>query len=88
MVKVKQNLEMDEKGFIFDPETGHSYNLNPAARHILNQLRSGASLPQIADSLQHKYKIDRRTAVTDLDDFLRQLKGLELISSDEVINLA
>lgn len=88
MVKVKHNLEIDGKGFIFDPETGYSYNLNHAALHILNQLKSGSSLPQIADSLQHKYKIDRRAAIIDLDDFLRQLKSLELVSSYEVINLA
>ena len=84
MPSLKHDLEI--KGFIFDGETGHTYNVNPAGFLILKELIAETPLREIRDKLQDKYGISRKVASMDLDDFLRQLLRLELIESDEVVS--
>jgi hypothetical protein len=85
MAGIRHELEIEDKGFIFDPEEGHTYNINPSGLFVIKELTTGTSTSKIVDLLCDKFGISQRTASLDLNDFLRQLSLLELIESGEVL---
>ena len=77
----QQKLYINTNGFVFDYQTGLTYRFNQTGIFILRQLLEGTSLAKIRRTLRKEYNIDSRTAKSDLDDFLQQLSGLNLIRS-------
>ncbi len=84
MPVIKNTLEIDERGFIFDPQTGSSFAINKPALFIMKELKAGLPLRSLQEALQKKYGIDSKIAKMDLADFVRQLTKLELLNPDKV----
>jgi hypothetical protein len=78
-----RKLYVNTKGFVFDYQTGLIYQLNPTGTLVLRRLLERTPLAEIRRTLKNEYHIDSRTAISDLDDFLRQLSGLNLLSPEE-----
>jgi PqqD family protein of HPr-rel-A system len=72
-------LAISDEGFVFNPLTGSSYTINHSAKKILRQLIAGNSEEEAALSLMKDFHISEQAAERDLQDFLRQLRTLELI---------
>ena len=77
-------LEIDDEGFIFDRDTGHTYNVNTSGLLVISELISGTPLHKIVELLCQKYGVSKKIATSDLDDLMRQLLRLELVESVEV----
>jgi len=82
MVDIKRNLQVYDNGFVFDSQTGITYELNQAGMFILTQLLARTPWAEITRMLENKYQINRKMATSDLDDFLQQLSSLKLLPFD------
>ena len=87
MPVIKSTLEIDERGFIFDPETGSSFAINKPALFLIKEIKAGLPLRSLQEALQKKYGITGKVAKMDLADFVRQLAKLELLNPDKVSTL-
>ena len=76
-----KNLALSENGFLFDPVTGYSYNLNSTAITLLHQLQHGKTRSEILKDMQENYLSDANTLERDLDQFLGQLQEFGFLTN-------
>ncbi len=79
---LKNNLILNDKGFLFNPETGNSFSFNQAGLFIIGLLRTGKTYSEIKRAAAKKYEIDADSFEKDLNDFVSQLKGFNLLSEN------
>ncbi len=82
-MKLKKNIAVSESGFVFDPNSGESYSLNPTGREILNLLSEGKTGEDIKGLLMDKYDVNPSTFNLYFDDFVQMLRHYNLIESEE-----
>ncbi len=68
-MQIKNNIAVSENGFVFDPNTGESYSLNPIGTEILNMLKEKKSKQEIIDLLTEKYDSDKLSIENSLNEF-------------------
>lgn len=78
-MKLKRNIAISENGFLFNPETGDSYILNPIAKEIVNHLEEGSEVADIKQLLLNRYEVDLVTLEKNMEDFLEMLQHNELL---------
>ncbi len=78
-MKIKSNIAVSDNGFVFDPNTGDSYNLNNTAAEILQLLKSGKSEQEIIKIFVEKYDVDETTFEQNFYDFLGMLGHYDLL---------
>jgi hypothetical protein len=78
-MSLKDNIAISESGFIFDPNTGDSYNLNHVAREIIFFMKLGKSDQEIADSILDKYDVDETIFEQNFFDFKAMLMHFKLL---------
>lgn len=74
-----KRLAVSDEGFVFDPSTGDSFLLNPTALFLLRGLQENREPGSLAASLAAEFAAEPAQAVSDLDDFLVQLRALRLV---------
>ena len=75
-----RDLAISDAGFVFDPLTGHTYNVNETALAALRALKAGESLDRVKASLQDNFDVEPEIDVArDLDDFLSHLREQGLV---------
>ena len=52
-----RDLAVSDAGFVFDPTTGHTYNINPTALFVLNALKAGDAPEAIVTNLQASFEV-------------------------------
>ncbi|MBI3819668.1 MAG: PqqD family protein [Planctomycetes bacterium] len=67
-------LALSETGFVFDPRTGHSYNVNAVGIMMLEGLKAGLSQEEICSNVRKSFKTGDAEIEEDLSAFLRILK--------------
>lgn len=73
-----KTLAVSDSGFIFDPRTGHTYNMNATAAATLKALREGATVAEVAAKLRDTF--DGGGAVEeDVEAFLSRLRDYGLL---------
>jgi len=73
------NLAISSTGFIFDPVTGNSFNTNETGLYILNKLKEGCDVAQIARELCGEYEIDYDSVEQDILQIIETLRSHYLI---------
>lgn len=68
-------LAISDTGFVFDPRTGHSYNVNPTGLAILRALKEGATLETVARRLRDEFDIGPAPLDDHLREFLAQVRS-------------
>ncbi len=79
-MNIKNNIAVSSSGFIFNPDTGESFTVNPLGASIISYLKDGKSVSEITGELQNKYEIDPNTLEKDTEDFVGLLKNFSLIA--------
>lgn len=75
-----RDLAVSDAGFVFDPTTGHTYNINPTALFILNALKAGEATDTIVARLADAFAIESESDVTrDFGDFVSRLRENGLV---------
>lgn len=82
-MKLKKNIALSESGFLFDPSTGESFNLNKTGQYIVKKLSEGKSEVQIMEFVMKDYDVDEYTYQRYLDDFTQMLSQFNLIEKEE-----
>ncbi|GEM_PF-1309521 len=77
-IKIPSNINAevfeDKNGFLFDANTGRVYALNRTASCIYSKIQKGMSLSEIVHQLLESFDVTESMAVSDLQDFLYQLR--------------
>lgn len=78
-MRLRNNIAVSDTGFLFNPTTGESYNVNPLGTEIINLMKEGKSNADITKILADKYQIEEPTIEKDLMDFHNMLVQYNLI---------
>jgi PqqD family protein of HPr-rel-A system len=73
------SLHLADSGFLFDPYTGLTYGLNATGAAILQWLRDGLALPEVARKLASEFDVPEPTAVADAKEFYDALERQGLL---------
>ena len=72
-------LAVNAEGFVFDPDFGDVFTVNPTGLSILDGLRNNKSPREIAEKLKQEYKVTLEEAEKDIFDFNSQLQVHRLL---------
>jgi hypothetical protein len=78
-LKLKKNIATSEAGFIFNPGTGESFSVNNLGAEILAMFKENKSQQEIIGDLSLRYEVEKSQIEKDLDDFVSQLYGYNLL---------
>jgi hypothetical protein len=81
-MKIKSNIAISDSGFIFNPDTGESFTVNPTGVEILQQMKEGKTVEEISSILEDKYNTDKNTLEKDTEDFLGLLRNYSLLINE------
>lgn len=79
---INAEVSEDKSGFLFDSNTGKVYALNRTASFVFSKIKEGLTISAIVKRLINRYDIDEGIAVSDIQDFLYQLKEFSLESEE------
>lgn len=72
-------MALNNSGFAFDPMSGESYTLNETGVDVIRALQVGKTEREIAEQLSNEYEVEALDTLTDVLDFIKQLKMFRLI---------
>jgi PqqD family protein of HPr-rel-A system len=73
-------LAISDTGFVFDPTTGHTYNLNATALVLLRALKAGAPMEAALAELGASFDVEPGHDVgRDVEEFVSRLREHGLI---------
>jgi hypothetical protein len=78
-MKLKKNIATSEAGFIFNPGTGDSFSVNTIGADILSLFKENKSLQDVIESISLRYEVEKTQLEKDLEDFVSQLHGYNLL---------
>jgi hypothetical protein len=78
-LKLKKNIATSEAGFIFNPGTGDSFSVNNLGAEILAMFKENKSQQEIIGDLSLRYEVEKSQIEKDMDDFVSQLYGYNLL---------
>jgi hypothetical protein len=78
-MKLKKNIATSEAGFVFNPGTGDSFSVNNIGSEILVMFKENKSMNDIIESIIMRYDVEKSQLEKDLEDFVSQLSGYNLI---------
>jgi hypothetical protein len=76
---INKKIAISETGFIFNPNTGDSYSMNPIATEILEMLKKNMKDEDIKKALFEKYDVSKSILQNSYDEFIDTLKKLNIV---------
>jgi len=70
---IKKNVAISDSGFVFNPNNGDSFTLNPVGLEIVRLIPEGRDDQSIVDHIIENYSIDSVTVEKDVYDFKKSL---------------
>jgi PqqD family protein of HPr-rel-A system len=71
------DLLLNDRGFVFDPVEGQSYQLSPTALRLVRWMQEGDETERrLLELLLDEYEVDEHTVRRDLEGFLATTKEL------------
>jgi len=77
-MNIKKNIAISDSGFIFNPNSGESFSVNPISNKIMEWMKEGKSDEEIINLVLDSYSIDKDTVEKDYYDFKELLKLYQL----------
>ena len=75
-----RDLAISDSGFVFNPTTGHTYNINSTANHVLKALKDGATEKAIVDGLMDTFDAEPESDLArDVSEFISRLREHGLV---------
>lgn len=72
-------LTVNGEGFVFDPDFGDVFTVNPTGLSILDGMQNNQSPREIAEKLKQEYQVTLEQAEKDIFDFNSQLRVHRLL---------
>lgn len=67
------DLMLNDRGFVFDPASGETFQLNATGLRIVRLLQSGLDQDAALAQMVSEFEVDENTAQRDLSDFLENV---------------
>lgn len=75
-----RELAVSDTGFVFDPYSGFTFSVNPTGRYILEQLKAGQSLEEVARRLREAFDTQPADDPSrDVHEFVLMLREQNLL---------
>jgi hypothetical protein len=75
------HLILSQKGLLFDPRTGESYQLNPIAQKMLKHFQTGSSVEETAQFISQEFNLEPQKSLSDVLEFQVQLSVIGLMDA-------
>nr|NQU91376.1 PqqD family protein [Bacteroidota bacterium] len=82
-MRIKTNIAVSDSGFIFNPDTGESFTVNPIGALIIAHLKEGKEDQDISNKIRETYNVEFTTFEKDFDDFIGLLKNYSLVENGD-----
>lgn len=70
------DLMLNDRGFVFDPASGETFQLNATGLRVVRLLQSGLENDAALAQVIAEYDVDEHTALRDFSDFVDHIVGL------------
>ncbi len=80
---INKNIAISDNGFLFNPSTGESYNLNTTGTELLKLIKEGKSLKEITTIFLEIYETSDIIIEKDYQDFVKILDQYNLTEEAE-----
>jgi hypothetical protein len=70
---IKKNIAISDSGFVFNPNNGDSFTLNPIGLEIVRLIQEGKDDNDIVDHITENYSVDASTVEKDVYDFKKSI---------------
>lgn len=77
---VPESLAISDSGFLFFPNTGETFTVNPSGRKLITLLKEGYSEEEIISRMAEEFDADKLDIERDMHDFIGQLQSLSLLT--------
>ena len=77
-MRTLSQLALSDEGFVFDPNTGDSFQVSATGLFLLQALKDGRGDDEAAQLLTEKYDVTLDEARRDCADFRSRLRNLNL----------
>ena len=77
-MRTLSQLALSDEGFVFDPNTGDSFQVSHTGLMLLQALKDGRGDEEAAQLLTEKYDVTLEEARRDCADFRSRLRNLNL----------
>jgi hypothetical protein len=78
-MKIKKDIALSDSGFIFNPATGESFNVNSSGAAIIGCLKKGLSLQEIPKAMSVDFDVPESAVERDVQDFMNMLMHFQLM---------
>ena len=78
-----RQLMINDNGFAFDPQDGHTYTISPVGLEVIRWLKAGHTEDEIVQLLADQYEVKPRLARRDCQRFVETLHTLGLLQLEE-----
>jgi hypothetical protein len=81
-MKIRANIALSESGFVFNPNTGESFTLNPTGQHMFAMIREGQDFAKIREYFLEQYEVDESIFEKDFEDFIHLMTTYQMTETD------
>lgn len=78
-MKLAEQVKISDNGFVFNSNTGDSFNLNPFGLELLKYIEAGKDFDTIRNEVMEKYDIDELSFEKDFYAFCALLKHHQIL---------
>lgn len=82
-MKIKDNIALSDSGFVFDSNSGDSYNLNTVGRAIMNLMKEDKTLDEIQELMLEEYEVEADVLENSIYDFVGMLRQFNLLDNEK-----
>jgi len=82
-MKIRNNIALSESGFIFNPNTGESFTLNPTGQQLFGLIRDGKDYKAIRKYFLDNYDTEDSIFEKDFEDFMHMMTSYQMMETDE-----
>jgi hypothetical protein len=85
-MKITEEIKISDNGFVFNSNTGDSFNLNPIGLEMIKLIKDNYSFEEIRNSFLEKYDVDDLTFEKDFYEFCALLKHHQITLQDNPLD--
>lgn len=78
-MKILKDLAISDSGFVFNPLSGESFQVNDIGVSIINCMKKDKSTDEITERISDEYEVLPSELEKDLTDFINMLKHYNLL---------
>jgi len=85
-MKITSEIKISDNGFVFNSQTGDSFNLNPFGLELIHLIKAEKDFELIKIEMLEKYDVDELTFEKDFYEFCALLKHHQIIAQGDPLD--